>query len=195
MNLEKNLNELLEKGYIDDSVRRELMEYGVNMEAVYKKYSSMPQVEKRKIRLAKFDRMKANITTSMKKIENWKNIKERIINEEKHEENEDKKKKNEDHSQDEQGVLDKVVFGNKWYIEFIKDRTPNIYLSENATEEEKEGLKIALRQEISKARNSEVTKIDMQTMKQAVSFVTIGDKETASKILEDVIKETDSRGE
>ena len=195
LNLEKNLNELLEKGYIDDSVRRELMEYGVNMEAVYKKYSSMPQVEKRKIRLAKFDRMKANITTSMKKIENWKNIKERIINEEKHEENEDKKQKNEDHSQDEQGVLDKVVFGNKWYIEFIKDRTPNIYLSENATEEEKEGLKIALRQEISKARNSEVTKIDMQTMKQAVSFVTIGDKETASKILEDVIKETDSRGE
>ena len=71
----------------------------------------MLEIEKGKVRLNKLDKMKANISIGIKRIEKWKEIKKRI---------------SKDNEQNE-GIINRVIFGNSWYIEYINGLKPNVY--------------------------------------------------------------------
>ena len=139
----------------------------------------MLEIEKGKVRLNKLDKMKANISIGIKKIEKWKEIKRRI---------------SKDDEQNE-GIINRVIFGNSWYIEYINGLKPNVYLSENATEDEKKDFKLALKKQIEQIKDEKTKKIDISSIGNIVSTVSLSDKNEVERILESIIRGTESRGE
>ncbi len=187
LNLEKTLDKYLKNGFkIDENIDgldkniEELMNYGISMEKVYKKYANNPKDEIRKIRLDKFDKIKSSITLGIRKKETWIDTKAKISD---RNENEKIPK------------LEKVIYGNSWFIEYAGGKT-TVYLSNKAQETEKEDFKQALKSSIEQAKTEKgQPQISMKSIKEVVSIVSLGDKEEASKIIAEVLKETNERGE
>ena len=177
LKLEELLRDYIKTGEINDKELKNT--YGIDIKEIYKKYNNMLEIEKGKVRLNKLDKMKANISIGIKRIEKWKEIKKRI---------------SKDNEQNE-GIINRVIFGNSWYIEYINGLKPNVYLSENATENEKNDFKQALKKQIEQIKDEKTKKIDISSIGNMVSTVSLSDKNEVERILESIIRGTESRGE
>lgn len=179
LKIEELLMDYTKTGEFDEEKFKRITMYGIDIKEIYKKYNNMPEIEKGKVRLNKLDKIKANVSIGIKKIEKWKEIKRKIS---KDEEQTDR-------------IVNCAVFGNSWYIEYIRGSKPNIYLSENATEDEKNDFKLALKKQIEIIKSKKTKEINLSSIANMVSTVSLSDKNEVERILELIIRGTESRSE
>ena len=178
LKIEELLRDYTKTGEFDEEKLKRINMYGIDIKEIYKKYNNMPEIEKGKVRLNKLDKIKANISIGIRKIEKWKEIKRRISKDEKQTD----------------GIVNHAIFGNSWYIEYINGSKPNIYLSENATEDEKNDFKLALKKQIEIIK-SEKKEINISEIANMVSTVSLSDKNEVEKIIDSIIRGTERRSE
>ena len=178
LKIEELLRDYTKTGEFDEEKLKRINMYGIDIKEIYKKYNNMPEIEKGKVRLNKLDKIKANISIGIRKIEKWKEIKRRISKDEKQTD----------------GIVNHAIFGNSWYIEYINGSKPNIYLSENATEDEKNDFKLALKKQIEIIK-SEKKEINLSEIANMVSTVSLSDKNEVEKIIDSIIRGTERRSE
>ena len=179
LEIENTISSFVKNG----ELREEKFEqYGIDVKEIYSKYLNNIDGEKRKIKLRNLKKIKASITLGIKTRENWIGIKNRIT-------------QGKYQNTEKEPITERAIYGNSWYIEYLVGEKPVIYIRENATEEEKEDLKEALKEELERMDSTYHRKMSMETIEQIASKVPESQIEEARKVTQDMFRLSFDRNE